>query len=323
VEVPTEFVEKYERQHYAVIGGKKHSAVKVCGWTKRALLNRGHCYKQRFYGIPCHRCIQMTPSLYWCGFRCLHCWRSIEANLGTTMDGFEFDGPAQILDDAILAQRMLLTGFKGNGKVDAAKWREAQEPKQIAISLAGEPTLYPELGEFIKEARRRGMTTFLVTNGTQPGVLQKLSEEGALPTQLYVSLCAVDEDMCRRVNQPAIPGAWQKLLETLRLFPSLETRRVIRLTLTKGLNMEQPEKYAELIRLADPDWVEAKSYMAVGYSRDRLGPDYMASHNEIRSFAGDIARESGYVLTDEQEESRVALLSRDEEAARKRRITGL
>jgi len=129
--------------------------------------------------------------------------------------------------------------------------------------------------------------------------------------------------MCRRVNQPAIPGAWQKLLETLRLFPSLETRRVIRLTLTKGLNMEQPEKYAELIRLADPDWVEAKSYMAVGYSRDRLGPDYMASHNEIRSFAGDIARESGYVLTDEQEESRVALLSRDEEAARKRRITGL
>ncbi|PIZ91714.1 hypothetical protein COX85_02355, partial [Candidatus Micrarchaeota archaeon CG_4_10_14_0_2_um_filter_55_9] len=54
-----------------------------------------------------------------------------------------------------------------------------------------------------------------------------------------------------------------------------------------------------------------------------LGPDYMASHNEIRSFAGDIARESGYVLTDEQEESRVALLSRDEEAARKRRITGL
>ncbi len=323
MEIPREFVEKYERQHYAVAGGKKHSAVKVCSWTKRALLGDGYCYKQRFYGIPCHRCLQMTPSLYWCGFRCLHCWRSIEANLGTTMDGFESDEPTQILDDAIRAQRMLLTGFKGNDKVDAAKWREAQDPKQIAISLAGEPTLYPKLGGLIREARCRNMTTFLVTNGTQPEALRELAREGALPTQLYVSLCAVDEGMCCRVNRPAIPGAWQKLVETLRLFPSLNTRRVIRLTLTKGLNMEQPEKYAELIRLADPDWVEAKSYMAVGYSRDRLGPDYMASHQEIRSFADEVARESGFVFTDEQEESRVVLLSRDGETARRRRITGL
>ncbi len=323
MKVPSEFVEKYERQHYAVVGEKKHSAAKVCGWTKRALLDDGHCYKQKFYGIPCHRCLQMTPALYWCGFRCLHCWRSIEANLGTDMGDFETDSPAEILDACIEAQRKLLTGFKGNEKANKQKWREAQDPKQVAISLAGEPTLYPRLGEFIAEARSRGMTTFLVTNGTQPEALRSLEEQGALPTQLYVSLCATGEESCRKVNQPEIAGAWQKLVETLELFPSLKTRRVIRLTLTKGLNMEAPEEFAKLVKLADPDWVEAKSYMAVGYSRDRLGPDYMASHEEIRGFADEIAEETGFVFTDEQEESRVVLLSRDRETARKRRITRL
>ena len=321
--IPRGFVDKYEHQHYAIIGDHKHSAVKICGWTKRALLDEGACYKQRFYGIDCHRCMQMTPALYWCNFRCLHCWRSIEANLGVDMKGFELDDPKQILEKAILAQRRLLTGFKGNDKANKAKWLEAQEPNQIAISLAGEPTLYPRLGELILEARSRNMSTFLVTNGTQPKVLGKLAAENALPTQLYVSLSAVDEAMCDCVNWPAVAGMWPKLLETLELFASLPVRRVIRLTLTKGLNFEQPEKYAELIGLADPDWVEVKSYMAVGYSRSRLGPKHMASHEEIQGFAGEVAKHSGYAFTDQLEESRVVLLSRDKETTRKRRITRL
>jgi len=48
------------------------------------------------------------------------------------------------------------------------KWEEAQEPTQFAISLSGEPTLYEKVGELIEELRRRGKTSFLVTNGLYP-----------------------------------------------------------------------------------------------------------------------------------------------------------
>ena len=44
----------------------------------------------------------------------------------------------------------------------------------FAISLTGEPTLYPKLPELIKEIHSRGKTSFLVTNGQHPEVLQKL-----------------------------------------------------------------------------------------------------------------------------------------------------
>ena len=51
---------------------------------------------------------------------------------------------------------------------------KSNDPKHIAISLTGEPTLYTRLGEFIELANRRGISTFLVTNGTLPMVLEKL-----------------------------------------------------------------------------------------------------------------------------------------------------
>ncbi|PIO06056.1 4-demethylwyosine synthase TYW1 [Candidatus Micrarchaeota archaeon CG08_land_8_20_14_0_20_59_11] len=319
--IPQNFIDKYERQQYSLVGEHKHSAVKICSWTKRALLGSGSCYKQKFYGIQSHRCLQMTPSLFWCTFRCLHCWRSIEANLGFDMSSAVLDDPEKILDGAVAAQRKLLIGFKGNEKANAEKWREAQNPNQVAISLAGEPTLYPKLSGLIRCARRRGMTTFLVTNGTQPGALLTLKEQDALPTQLYVSLCAFDKESYARVHQPVIDDGLERLLETLRIYPALPTRRVIRLTLSKGLNFSNPKKYAALIKQADPDWVEAKSYMAVGYSRNRLGPKYMIPHEEIREFSEELARHSGYEITDEQKESRVVLLSRDAQAAANRFIT--
>ncbi len=78
----------------------------------------------------------------------------------------EFDEPADILDGAISAQKKLLSGFGGNPNADKKKLKEAQEPKHCAISLAGEPTFYPGINELIEECGRRGMTSFLVTNGT-------------------------------------------------------------------------------------------------------------------------------------------------------------
>ncbi len=100
-----------------------------------------------------------------------------------------------------------------------------------------------------------------------------------------------------------------------------KTRTVLRMTLAKNLNLEAAGEYAELIKRAGADYVEVKAYMAVGASRERLGPKYMPEHGEIKEFAEDLARETGYVETAEHEPSRVVLLSRDEKAAKNRIIS--
>lgn len=177
----------------------------------------------------------------------------------------------------------------------------------MAISLAGEPTLYPHLSELIECFSRRGMTTFLVTNGTNPHALTHLSQE---PTQLYVSLCAPDEETFRKVCRPQTPNAWKKLRETLSILPSFKCPTVLRITLTKGLNMKNPEKYAQLIQRANPTYVEPKAYMHVGFSRLRLNYDSMPLHGEIQEFALQLATKTSYNILKEAAESRVVLLSR-------------
>ena len=50
--------------------------------------------------------------------------------------------------------------------------------------------------------------------------------------------------------------------------------------------------------------------MHVGFSRLRLGYECMPAHGEIREFATQIAKETGYNIIDESQESRVVLLSK-------------
>jgi len=47
----------------------------------------------------------------------------------------------------------------------------------------------------------------------------------------------------------------------------------------------------------------------VGFSRTRLPRAAMPSHQEVKDFAKRLAKATGYEITDEQEPSRVVLLS--------------
>jgi tRNA wybutosine-synthesizing protein 1 len=87
-----------------------------------------------------------------------------------------------------------------------------------------------------------------------------------------------------------------------------KTRTTLRITAIKGLNMVEPEKYAALIIQSDATFVEVKSYMNVGSSRERLSYDNMPLHEEIRAFANQICKYCGYKIIDEQKESRVVLM---------------
>lgn len=298
--------ERLERAGYRIIG--RHSAVKVCHWTKRSLLDRGVCYKEKFYGgelgVRSHLCLQMTPAVWFCDHKCVHCWR----DTGLTRSSWEGepDDPARILDMAVLAQRELLSGFGGNPNVNRKKLEEAKSPKHCAISLAGEPTLYPLIGDLIEECGRRGMTSFLVSNGMHPEVL----EEIPCPSQLYISVLAPNEELYRRICAPLISGGWERLLRSLEVVRSLDCRTAIRITLVKGLNDAEAEAYAPIVLRAEPKFVEVKGYMWVGFSRARLKLENMPSHADVVSFAEKLARSTGYSISDEQQASRVVLLQR-------------
>lgn len=293
-----------KKQHYALIG--RHSGVKLCHWMRQSLLYGRKCYKQTFYGIETHRCLQMTPAINHCTQMCLFCWRYQGF---TEKEISEPDDPEFILEESMKAQRRLITGFKGDERCDLRKWKEANEPRHVACSLTGEPTLYPRLGEFFEICHKRGMTTFLVTNGTNPEALEKLD---ALPTQLYVSVVAPNKDVYKKLCRPLIPNGWEKLQRTLDMLPSLDTRIVIRHTLVNGWNMKEKhiKEFAKMDERASPMFIEPKGFVLVGYSRERLRIDNMPFHYQIEKFAKELADELGYYFVDERSDSRVVLLSK-------------
>jgi tRNA wybutosine-synthesizing protein 1 len=300
----SELRRRLEKQHYALVGD--HSAVKLCHWMKQSLMHNRHCYKQEFYGIQSHRCLQMTPAVNQCTHTCLFCWRYkgfTEQHIAHS------DDPSWILEQSIQAQRRLLTGFKGDPRCNLKKWNEAQDPNMVACSLSGEPTLYPHLDDFFDACHKKKMTTFLVTNGTTPKILRDLDP---LPKQLYVSIVAPTEEVYRRLCSPLIPDGWEKIKETLEILPSLQTRTVIRHTLIDGWNMnpDHVHEYAKLDAIASPDFIESKGFVLVGASRNHLNLANMPSHGNIKSFSLRLGQELSYTLTNEKEDSRVALLSK-------------
>jgi tRNA wybutosine-synthesizing protein 1 len=284
---------------------RNHTAAQTCGWTANAMRGEGKCYKKVFYGIESHRCIQMTPVVR-CNERCVFCWRD-HAGHTYELDGVEWDDPEAVVDASIELQRELLSGFGGNDDVPEGTFEEAMAPRHVAISLDGEPTLYPHLPELIDAFHDRGLTTFLVSNGTRPAVLADCD-----PTQLYVSVDAPERATFDDVVGATEEDAWESLIDSLDVLADHDARTVLRTTLVGGENLQTPDWYAALYRRADPDFVELKAYMHVGPSRDRLDRAAMPDHEVVREFAAAVADHMpDHEVVREHPASRVALLARD------------
>jgi tRNA wybutosine-synthesizing protein 1 len=268
-------------------------------WCKRALMGGDMCYKHQFYGIDSHRCVQMTPTLR-CNQRCLFCWRSYEEE----MPEEEECSPETILAGVHKFQKKALAGYNAvlDNTVTPEKWQEALDPKHVAISLSGEPTLYSQLPALIDLFNDTGYTTFLVSNGTNPDILRRCQ-----PYQLYVSLDAPDRETYIEVCRPQ-EDYWDRVNESLAL---LGTRRsAVRITLVRDLNDFAPEKYAAILQDSGASFAEVKGYMYLGYSRNRLARENMPEHEHVRAFARKIAAASDYRIKDENLLSRVVCLER-------------
>ena len=310
--IPEKLLMVYKKQGYHTAG--RTGLVKPCHWLKKSLKSRGRefCYKQKFYGVPSHRCLQV--SLYpGCSQRCLYCWRVQRQDIGITWNELQvdtslLDDPETLLRAMIAEHRRILSGYKGHPEVDLRMWEEAMNPKHVAISLIGDGVMYPRLGELIEEYHKRGFTTFLVTRGVRPDVLAKIPE----PTQLYVSIEAPNKELYLKMNRPIVPRGWELIQKTLEMLPSFSSPTVLRITVIKGLNMSDkliPE-FKRIIEKAQPTYVEVKAYMHVGYSTRRLPRSAMPSHREVVEYSKKLAEATGYNMLMDVEDSRVVLLSR-------------
>jgi len=300
---------------YRLVGN--HSAVKICAYCKKAIKGQDVCYKNTFYGIESWRCVQMSPTFF-CDHRCVFCWRDIEY-VWPKWQG-PVDDPKDIVDGCIKAHIELLQGFKGNPNTIVDRLNEMGKPLHFAISLTGEPTMYPRLPEMIDYLKEKGITVFLVTNGTLPDMVEKLINRQ--PTQLYISVYGSNKEMHQKTANPITKDAWEKLQKSLAMMHKFR-RNVMRLTLVRDFNFMDPEGYAKLIEKYKPMFVEAKGFSHIGHSQERLEVQHMPYHDEILEFAKKIEENSSYKVIDSKEESKVALLVREDFEDRKMDFEGL
>jgi len=136
---------------------------------------------------------------------------------------------------------------------------EAMYPNHAAISLDGEPLLYPMMSDLVGEFRNNGMTSFIVTNGTLP---EKLESLDSLPSQLYLTLPAPNEKLYKKICRPMIRNGWNRIITSLDLLESLSCRSLVRLTAVKELNINENliKDYIKLVEKANPNFFELKGF---------------------------------------------------------------
>ncbi len=314
IKIPPETEKSLRNKQYGVFN---HSAVQICSWTKKSLRDENICYKQRFYGVDCHRCMEFTPSTVSCEQNCIFCWRPMEFMHSKSMNPKEADKPKEIYENLIKIRYKLLSGFPGNPKVNKNKFNECLIPSHFAISLSGEPTMYPKLPEMIRflKSLRQTKSIFLVTNAQEPKMLKKLTDEKSLPTQIYVSVNAPSEELFNKINCPTKKTGWKTFLRSLGIVSKMKTRRVMRMTMIKGMNMDPNyiEEYGKLIKKMNPHFIEVKAYMFLGYSRKRLKMENMPFHEDVKEFAEKLAKDTGFKIIDEKADSRITLLQNQED----------
>lgn len=268
-----------KKEGYQLIGS--HSAVKLCRWTKHQLRGRGGCYKHTFYGITSYQCMEATPSLA-CANKCVFCWRHHKNPVAKTWQ-WKMDEPDFIVQTGIRLHLQLIKQAKGIPGVLPERFLEAQTVRHCALSLVGEPIMYPKINQLLYELHKRRISTFLVTNGQHPEAIKSLTSP---VTQLYVSIDAPNSKQLIEIDRPLFNDAWERLRESLVALKERKQRTVARLTIVKGFNEDDIQGYAELISLGLCHLVEIKGVTYCGKSGgSNLNMSNSPWHHEIISFA--------------------------------------
>ena len=271
------------KQGYKVIGS--HSGVKLCRWTKSMLRGRGGCYKFAFYGIESHRCMEATPSLA-CANKCTFCWRHHSNPVGTEWK-WVMDPPDMIVTQALGEHAAMIKQMLGVPGVLPGRIEEGMAPRHCALSLVGEPIMYPRINELVGELHGRGISTFLVTNAQFPEAIRALRPV----TQLYVSVDAATPETLKAIDRPLFSDFWERFTASLRALRDKSQRTVYRLTLVAGYNITDADGYAALVELGCPDLIEIKgvTFCGAGSGASALTMANVPYHADVLAFANALA----------------------------------
>lgn len=301
----------------AKYGVSDHSTVALCHWTKKSFKNEGSCYKHKFYGISTHSCMEFSPAGMYCENRCVYCWRPMEFYDSMKMKPENVAEPKEIMEKLMDERRNLIMGHYGDPRSDKKRLDESLKPSHYAISLSGEPTMYPKLPDLIKylKSLKETKSIFLVTNGQEPDMIRRLQDEDALPTQLYLSTNAADYESFMRINKPKYDDSWERWNTTLDMLKDLDTRTVLRITLIRDYNnqREMVPEFSKMLSKSSPHFVEIKSYMHIGRSINRLDYENMLDMEEVKEFSNEIVNHSNiFSVMDESIASRIVLLQNND-----------
>jgi tRNA wybutosine-synthesizing protein 1 len=78
------------------------------------------------------------------------------------------DEPSVIVKGALDLHKNMIKQMKGVPGVTPEKLQEGLNPRHCALSLVGEPIMYPEINALVDELHGRRISTFLVTNAQFP-----------------------------------------------------------------------------------------------------------------------------------------------------------
>ncbi|XP_014240606.1 S-adenosyl-L-methionine-dependent tRNA 4-demethylwyosine synthase-like [Cimex lectularius] len=294
------------KQGYKLIGS--HSGVKLCRWTKAMLRGRGGCYKHTFYGIESHRCMEATPSLA-CANKCVFCWRHHSNPVGTEWK-WKMDNAEDILKGALENHYNMIKEFRGVPGVIPERYKEGLKAKHCALSLVGEPIMYPEICKFVKLLHSKEISTFLVTNAQFPDAIKALDPV----TQLYVSVDASTKESLKKIDRPLFKDFWERFIESLKALSSKGQRTVYRLTLVKAWNFDEMKDYASLVSLGNPDFIEIKGVTYCGGGEagkpNTLTMANIPWHSEVTSFVKQlVSLLPDYEIASEHEHSNCLLIA--------------
>ncbi|WZZ05796.1 hypothetical protein YC2023_091717 [Brassica napus] len=297
------------KQGYKIIGS--HSGVKICRWTKSQLRGRGGCYKHSFYGIESHRCMETTPSLA-CANKCVFCWRHHTNPVGKSWQ-WKMDDPKEIVKGALDLHTKMIKQMKGVpgtlGSVTPEKLQEGLTPRHCALSLVGEPIMYPEINALVDELHGKRISTFLVTNAQFPEKILMMKPI----TQLYVSVDAATKESLKAIDRPLFADFWERFIDSLKALQEKQQRTVYRLTLVKGWNTEELEAYFNLFSIGKPDFIEIKGVTYCGSSAtSKLTMENVPWHADVKAFSEALSLKSNgeYEVACEHAHSCCVLLGR-------------
>jgi len=197
----------------------------------------------------------------------------------------------------------MINGARGIPGVSKERLQDAMTIKHCALSLVGEPIIYPYINEFVDLLHANNISSFLVTNAQFPEKILAMKPV----TQLYISIDAATEESLKTIDRPLFSDFWQRHIASVDALANYPQRTVHRLTLVKEYNMEEVNDYAKLVARGKPDFVEVKGVTYCGKSdASNLTIKNTPFHQEVISFCKQLSNAINNIIDANQAEYDIA-----------------